>query len=312
MSICVLAGCAARTAGQGGAKFEPVAPVSLSLKPEALFAVCWQQEALPDQKMTLTFISNDVIFEGSNGASNSTGRCMREIASSVTWSKRPDKLELSPPPQPIDGWAVLSWVKLLSPSRFGPERGLVDPGPIIAACVKQSALRPSTRFVVKHTPGFEVRAIPSALADAERCIEATLSATAWPSSRELFFEFASASGAPTPDGDVSIYTPPAGPSTGAALDPSMVKERLQFASAKVGACWDLALMRRTTIGGGRTFRFRVADDGGVTHAWITATMSDGATASDLLLDRCLASALREVRFPPQAGDGVYTWVFAAR
>ena len=92
MSICVLAGCATTTAGQGGAKFEPVAPVSLSLKPEALFAVCWQQDALPDQKMTLTFISNDVIFEGSNGASNSTGRCMREIASSVTWAKRPDKL----------------------------------------------------------------------------------------------------------------------------------------------------------------------------------------------------------------------------
>ncbi|MFT3707648.1 MAG: hypothetical protein QM817_08265 [Archangium sp.] len=305
--------CACATpAGQGGAKFtETPAP---TLNPEALFAVCWPQDALPSQKVTLTFQSaTDVIFEAKDGASNSTARCMREIATSVKWPKLPSTLDVSAPTQPIDGWAVMAWVKLLSPSRFGPERGVVDPGATVAACLnKIGPLRPASRFVVRHTPGFEVRAIPSALADSERCVEAVLNATAWPSARELFFEFASNTGAPTPAGDVSVYTAPSGPSTGAALDPTMVKERLQTASPKVAACWDAALARRTTIGGGRTFRFRVGDDGFVSHAWVTATMSDGATASDLLLDGCLASALKTVHFPPQSGDGVYTWVFASR
>jgi hypothetical protein len=302
----------ATPAGQGGAKFtETAAP---TLNPEALFAVCWPQDALPSQKVTLTFQGpNDVVFEAKDGASNSTARCLRELATSVKWPRQPSTLDVSPPAQPIDGWAVMAWVKLLSPSRFGPERGVVDPGSTVAACLsKIGPLRPSARFLVRHTPGFEVRALPSALADSERCVEAVLNATAWPSARELFFEFAGASGAPAPEGDVSLYAAPAGPSSGAALDPSMVKERLQTASPKVAACWDAALVRRTTIGGGRTFRFRVGDDGFVTHAWVTATMSDGATASDLLLDRCLAAALKSVHFAPQAGDGVYTWVFASR
>lgn len=311
-ALLVLSACATPSAGQGGAKFESVGPVALSLPPDALFAVCWPQDALSDQRVKLTFVQGDVMFEGVNGASNSTGRCLREIASSATWARRPESLEVAPPTQPIDGWAAAQWVKLLSPSRFGPERGVVDPGALISACLQTGALRPSTRFLVRHTPGFEVRTIPSALSDAERCVEAVLSATAWPSSRELFFEFASAKGAPAPEGDVSPYFAPNGPSSGAGLDPSMVKDRMQSASPKVAACWDAALARRTSIGGGRTFRFRVGDDGAVSHAWVTATMSEGATAADLLLDRCLTAALREVHFPPQAGDGVYTWVFAAR
>jgi hypothetical protein len=309
----LLLGVACATpAGQGGARFTPTPPPTLD--PAALFAVCWPQDALASQRVTLTFQSaTDVIFEAKDGASNSTARCLREIASSVKWPKQPASLDVAPPTQPIDGWAALAWVKLLSPSRFGPERGVVDPGAVVAQCVeKLGPLRPSTRFVVRHTPGFEVRALPSALADSERCVEAVLAATAWPSARELFFEFPSMRGAPAAEGDVSLYAAPAGPSSGAALDPALVKERLQTASPKVAACWDAALARRTTIGGGRTFRFRVSDDGSVSHAWVTATMSDGASASDLLLDRCLVGALKSVHFPPQAGDGVYTWVFASR
>lgn len=307
----LLAGCATPS-GQGGARFNPAeAP---ALNPEALFAVCWPQDALSSQKVTLTFQSaSDVIFEAKDGASNSTGRCLRELATSVRWPRLPATLDVSPPTQPIDGWAVMGWVKLLSPSRFGAERGLVDPGATVAQCLSTlGPLRPTTRFTVRHTPGFEVRALPSALSDSERCVEATLNATAWPSARELFFEFAAARGAPAGEGDVSLYAPPSGPSTGQALDPAMVKERLQSASQAVGACWDAALTRRTTIGGGHTFRFRVGDDGAIAHAWVTQTMSDGATASDLILDRCLGAALKSVHFPPQAGDGVYTWVFAAR
>lgn len=309
---CLLASCTGPSAAQGGARFvETTAP---TLDPQAAFAVCWPQDALPTSHVTLTFAdANDVLFEAKDGASNSTGRCLRELATSVQWPRRPTSLDVKPPEQPIDGWAALAWVKLLSPSRFGPERGLVDPAPLVAACLsKGGPLRPSTRFVVRHTPGFEVRTLPSTMSDSERCVEAVLSATAWPSARELFFSFPDLAHAPALEGDVALYSPPVGPSTGAALDPSMVKERLQLVAPKVSACWDAALARRTTIGGGRTFRFRVGDDGFVKAAWVTATMSDGVTAADYLLDRCLAGALTEAHFAPQAGDGVYTWVFARR
>jgi hypothetical protein len=305
--------CATPSASQGGARFDAVAPAQLTLPPEALFSVCWPQDALASQRVTLTFLDGDVVFETKDGASNSTGRCLREVATTVAWSKRPATLEVAPPEQPIDGWAVMAWVKLLSSSRFGPERGLVDPGPAVSACLaKAGPLRPSTRFTVRHTPGFEVRTLPSALSDSERCTDAVLNATAWPSSRELFFQFSAAGRGPSPEGDVAAYSAPATSSSGAALEPMMVKEVVRLAGPKVSACWDAALLRRTSIGGGRTFRFRVDDTGSVTEAWVTSTMSDGATASDLLLDRCLRETLKGLHFPPQAGDGVYTWVFATR
>ncbi len=308
----LLTACTTPSAAQGGARFAPVAPATTSLPPSSLFAVCWPQDALPDQRVTLNFIEQDVLFEASAGASNSTARCMREIASTIVWPNHPAKLELAPPEQPIDGWAVLAWVKLLSASRFGPERGLLDPASLVSACLTQAGpVRPSTRFLVRHTPGFEVRALPSALGDSERCVEAVLSATAWPSSRELFFEFNSSKYAPSPAGDVAAYVVPVN-STGVALDPVMVKDVIRLAGTKVGACWDAALVRRTTIGGGRTFRFRVDDTGTVRNAWVAATLSQSATAADYLLDRCLADTLTSLHFPPSAGDGVYTWVFASR
>ena len=92
----------------------------------------------------------------------------------------------------------------------------------------------------------------------------------------------------------------------------MVKETIKLAGPKVSACWDAALLRRTTIGGGRTFRFRVDDAGTVMNAWVAGTLSDGPTASDYLLDRCLADTLKGLHFPPSVGDGLYTWVFASR
>ena len=306
----LLAACATPSASQGGARFDRIKPVAVSMPPAALFAVCWPQDALSDQRITLTFMGDDVLFEAKEGASNSTGRCMREIAATLPWPSRPQTIDLAPPEQPIDGWAALAWVKLLSSARFGPERGLIDPAPLVSACLAHAGpLRPTTRFLVRHTPGFEVRAIPSAIADSERCIEAMLSATAWPSSRELFFQFTPSRG-PTPDGDVTAYVPPS--SSGAALDPTVVKEVVRLAGPKVGACWDAALVRRTTIGGGRTFRFKVDGTGSVTNAWVAATMSDGPTAADYLLDRCLAQVLTGLHFPPAAADGVYTWVFATR
>ncbi|MDP1830342.1 MAG: hypothetical protein Q8L48_44165 [Archangium sp.] len=310
--LLLLASCATPSAGQGGARFDPVTPTALTLPPPALFAVCWPQDAHPAQRIALTFVDKDVLFEAKEGASNSTGRCIREIAATVKWATTPVTLEVAPPQQPIDGWAVLAWVKLLSSSRFGPERGLIDPAPLVSACLsKAGPVRPSTSFLVRHTPGFEVRALPSALSDSERCVEAALSATAWPSSRELFFQFSSTQHAPAAEGDVSAYVAPS-VSTGVALDPLLVKDVVRLAGPKVAACWDAALVRRTTIGGGRTFRFRVDDTGAVTNAWVTGTMSEGATAADYLLDRCLGDTLKGLHFPPSAGDGVYTWVFATR
>lgn len=312
LAVLVLSACATPSASQGGARLQPVTAEAVPLPAQALFAVCWPQDALARQRVLLTFLPNDVVFEVREGATNSTGRCLREIASTVQWPARPSTLEVAPPPQPIDGWAVLAWVHLLADARFGPERGLLDAAPLVSACLARiGPLRPSTRFVVKHTPGFEVRAIPSALSDSERCVEAVLSATAWPSSRELFFEFSDAKNAPPPAGDVSAYVAPT-QATGAALDPALVRDVIRLAGSKVGACWDAALVRRTTIGGGRTFRFRVEDSGAVSAAWVAGTMSEGGTAADYLLDRCLADTLKSLRFPAQAGDGVYTWVFAAR
>ena len=60
------------------------------------------------------------------------------------------------------------------------------------------------------------------------------------------------------------------------------------------------------------FRFRVDESGAVSRAWVASTMSEGGTAVDYLLDRCLAETLKGLHFPPSAGDGVYTWVFATR
>lgn len=312
LAALLLSACATPSASQGGARLQPVTAEPVPLPPQALFAVCWPQDALASQRVLLTFLPHDVVFEVRGGASNSTGRCLREVASTVQWPSRPSTLEVAPPVQPIDGWAALAWVHLLSDARFGPERGVLDPGPLASACLARGGpLRPATRFVVRHTPGFEVRALPSALSESERCVEAVLSATAWPSSRELFFDFLGAKNAPPPAGDVSAYVA-ATQATGVALDPMLVKDVVRLAGPKVGACWDAALARRTTIGGGRTFRFRVDDTGAVTAAWVAGTMSEGATAADYLLDRCLADTLKGLRFPAQAGDGVYTWVFAAR
>lgn len=310
--VLSLFACATPSASQGGARLQPVTAEAVSLPPQALFAVCWPQDALSSQRVVLTFLPEDVVFEVKEGASNSTGRCLREVASTVKWPSRPSTLEVAPPVQPIDGWAVLAWAHLLADARYGPERGVLDPGPLVSACLARGGpLRPATRFVVKHTPGFEVRALPSALSESERCVEAVLSATAWPSTRELFFDFLAAKNAPPPAGEVSAYVAPT-QATGVALDPLLVKDVVRLAGPKVGACWDAALARRTSIGGGRTFRFRVDDSGAVAAAWVAGTMSEGGTAADYLLDRCLVDALKGLRFPAQAGDGVYTWVFAAR
>jgi hypothetical protein len=311
----VLVGCACATpdlASKTGASFRevkaeaPVAPV------EALYAVCWPQDAGAAERVVLQFLPDGVVFEVREGASNATGRCLREIASSYPFSAKPaGEVTVSPPAQPIDGWGVMAWVKLLSASRYGPERGVLDPGPLVRACLDRGPTRANLRFAVRHVPGPQLRVFPEAASEADRCLEAVLGAIAWPSSREVFFSFSSPSPAVAAGGDVARYFTPSGPSLGAALEPGSVREAIHLSQPKVAACWEAALARRASLGGARTFRFRVSDQGEVKAAWVANTASE-VVAADFLLDRCLADTLLAVHFPPVAGEGVYTWVFATR
>jgi hypothetical protein len=96
------------------------------------------------------------------------------------------------------------------------------------------------------------------------------------------------------------------------MDPSVVKDAVRLVQPKVAACWEGALVRRASLGGARTLRFRVDEQGRVTSAWVASTMAEGGAAADAMLDRCLVEALKQAHFPQSAGDGFYTWVFAAR
>ncbi|GMU62313.1 MAG: hypothetical protein AMXMBFR34_40760 [Myxococcaceae bacterium] len=310
-SALLLCGCkAAEVTGPGAAGFRDV-PVATPTGPiDSLFAVCWPLDALAGQRVALTFLDDgDVAFATTGGASNSSARCLREIASTWPWKERPKApVTVAPPTQPIDGWGTLAWVRLLSPARYGPERGLVDPAPLVRACIDRGGgPGPSLRFTVEAAmvkPGFVGT-------EAGRCVEAVLGSTAWPSSRDVFFEFATLKGAPEATGDVSPYFAPPG-SVGALLDPQAVRETIRAAGPKVSACWNAALERRAGLGGGRSFRFQTNDAGQVTHAWVQGNLADGPAAADYLLDRCLADVLRGLRFGGLAGEGMYTWVFAAR
>jgi hypothetical protein len=316
-ALCLTASCVAANAGatgQGGARLNDARVDMAGTSADALYPVCWPAEAAAPQSVTLTFLDGDVVFEARDGASNSTGRCVREIASSFPFATRPSgAVVVKPPSEPVPGWDVLAWVKLLAPTRFGPERGVLDPAPLVRACLEAGGpVRAATRFEVSHTPSFSVHVPGGALLDAERCIEAVLGSTAWPSTREFVLAFPSSARAPAPAGDVSFYvaakTSPLGP-----LDPTAVRESLRLQQAAVGQCWESALRRRAGLGGGRTFRFRTDDTGRPVQVWVTGNVSDAPTAADLLLDQCLSTVLKGAHVEGAgAGDGVYTWIFAAR
>jgi hypothetical protein len=301
--------------GKGGAQFQAAAQAKPAVPIERLYDVCWPLGSLPSDAVTLTFTSQGTQFETQGGATNSTARCLREIAESWPWDSRPDgKVEVKPPAKGPQAFAVLAWVKLLSESRYPAERGVRDPGPLAAACfAKHGLVRAGTRFEVNQNGLPLVRTIPAATTDTERCLEAVLSATVWPSTREFSLDFEGGLvGAPPADGDVSGYFAPDGDAP-SPLDPQAVHDSIALKRAGVSACWESALARRAAIAGGRTVRFRTTAQGTVERAWIGGNLSDTrATAADLWLDRCLLDVVKTLRVEGAGvGEGLYTWVFAS-
>ncbi|MDX2008870.1 MAG: hypothetical protein SFW67_01690 [Myxococcaceae bacterium] len=312
IGVVVLAASACKTAegptGQGGARFSATVAESPSVPLEALFGVCWPPTASAAQRVTLTPQGGDLTFEVRGGASNSVGWCLREIATSVPAAQRlGEKREVAPPTEPLDLWAALAWVKLLAPGRFGPERGLLDPAPLAAACMEKGVRAGLVQ--VEQTPVLTVRGLPPL--EAERCLEAVLGSTAWPSPKELTMRLSRAPKGQPVGGEVSVYFAPESES-GPLLDPQLVRGTMRGASSQVSACWNEALVRRAGLGGARTFRFRTGDAGQVTHAWVASSLAEGPVAADFVLDGCLARVVRGLRFPGGRGDGLYTWVFATR
>lgn len=319
-ALLILAGCATPNAGatgQGGVAFNANAAAA-DVPLEKLFELCWPADATAQQKVVLTRqASGDYAFEILEGANNSTARCLRELATSFPGAAAPT-YTVSPPSERPSGWAVLAYVHLLSPTRFAPERGILDPAPLVHACLaKGDRPRSGVLFSVVFRSELEVRLVSqgmpvAALTDSERCIEAVLGATVWPATRPFTFDFA-AKDPGLPKGDVAAYFAPGGTAV-SPLDPTKVKEAITTAGPAVSVCWEAALARRAGLGGGRSVRLRVDDSGSVGSVTIAGNVSaEPNTAADYLLDQCLVAAAAKVRFPGGfAGDGIYSWVFAER
>ncbi len=279
---------------------------------EALYEVCWPEDAMPSQQVTLTFEPKKVFFEPSTGVSNSTARCLREVASSYPFSTKPQgSVLVKPPAVAPDGWKILGFVKLLSPSRSLGDRGLLDPSSLVHACLGQGAgsFRPSAVFEVRFSPVLAVNLVGGALSEKERCVEAALGATSWPSTRSFNLSFPASSASVAQGTRPEIYFEPATE----RLEPigfDAVRESFSNKKSAVGNCWDQAIARRARISGGRTVRFQ--SRGGKVKAWMVKNASDGqAGAADYLLDVCLVDVVQSMQFGRE-GDGVYTWVFAER
>ncbi len=303
LSLTLLMAACATTGPAAG--FREAVVEKPALPAAELFNVCFKEDAVAPVK--LTFMASEVLFESQD---NSAGRCMREIADTYPWAGDRPTGELMVKPAKPSGWAVLAWVKLLAPSRFGPERGLLDPAPLVAACLQKGPPRPGIAYAIRFDPSLRVSVLPAgALTDGERCVEAVLGATAWPSTRPFTLELGAK--APAGQGDVAQYFASEKPVT--PIDPQRVHDAMMLIKPAVAACWERALERRAGITGGRTVRISVGDDGGVTHVALAANATEArATAADYLLDQCLVQAVKAARFGPGAGDTAYSWVFGDR
>jgi|CXWL01.1.fsa_nt_gi hypothetical protein len=318
-SLLMLAGCAHATAEQGGVTFRQAAIEAPRGPLEKLLEVCWPADASPVARLTFTRVENEWMFEAKTGASNSTGRCARELLLASPHASPPSPLELKPPAGDPSGWAVLEYVRLLSASRFDEKRGLLDPAVLVSACLKRGmGLRRNVRFDITHAPALKVHVLGeggefAAVTDTERCVEAVLGATAWPTTRAFRFGFAEREGMPDAAGDVEAYFAPSASAPAGIIEPQVVRDAFQTRAVGVGVCWESALARRAGLSGARSVRLAVTPEGAVSSVTIVANVSNQAiTAADHLLDACLLQVVRGVRFPPGGGGAVYSWVFADR
>lgn len=309
------AGCATPDAGQGGAKFLEAKAGAPRVSIDAMYEVCWEPRATG--AVTLQFLKDgQIFFEAKDGASNGTGRCIREIAASYPDPGKPgESKEVKAPGRAASGWAWLEWARLLSGARFGPERGVLDAAPLVASCLgKGMGLRQGAVFEVEPAPAHEVRTLatdgnPGAFTDTEKCVDAVLGATVWPSSRPASFAF-DGKGAPAVGGEVGFYFHDGEKLP--ALDAQVVHDAFSLLQPAVGACWEAALTRRPALAGGRSVRVRVGADGAPARITVVGNVSQSPrTASDYLLDQCLAGAVKSVRIPGP-GETAYSWVFASR
>ena len=334
VSVVVLAG----TGCQSGPKAVPAHPAAPppTFAVEHLLGACWPEGSDPEQRVALTLIRDghalkDVLFETRNGAPNSVGRCLRQVVWLYPWrGDLPETVEFGPPQQRPNGWAVLEHVRLLASGTFGPERGLVDPIPLVHACVTHgSGVRPGVVFHVQPRP---IRVQPliagigstftttAAITDSERCIQAVLGSTVYPGTRTFLFDFSrgTAPGEPAPLSEVSQYfEPPDLQDATGLLELAQARAVLKSLQPQVGQCWETAINRRGGISGGRTLRIRVQPTGQIAFAQVVSDHGEGtgAEAVDYLLDRCLAATILQAKIPPPEGgpaELAWSWVFALR
>ncbi len=316
--IAVAYGCAApssavnRAPSAGLMVSNAVGDVTLPV--ESIYPVCWPADAQPGQNVVLIFNAKGVFFEPSPGVSNATARCLREVAESYRFEQQPQGAVTvqSPATRPM-GWQVLGYVELLAPSRFQESRGLLKPAALVRRCIEKgggNSFRNDLAYRIQTAPAVSVRAVGGALSDSERCVEAVLGSTAWPSAGdfEVAFPPLPLSAGAEQQSLLPYFAPP-----GEALPvfvPESVREALSLKKAEVARCWEAALLRRAGLSGGRTVRFRVK--GGKTQAWMTKSVADAeSSGADLLFDRCLVDIVKAVPFA-QDGEGAYSWVFAER
>jgi hypothetical protein len=295
-------------ARQGGADFRTLAPTAIESSFESVAGVCFQTESTGS--VTLDFADPNLTFSVKDGATNSVGRCAREIAAGYPFKTRPvGTLVLAAPQQPLDGWAVLDWVKLQAGQRFSSERGDLNPATKIAACLSnpsgnEALVQGSVMAGLVFEPTLNV-ATPLR-SEASGCVTAVLASTAWPSPKNVRMLF---SPKPMPATENMLrYFRPSGDGL-TPLNAEAVSAVVKAASAQVGACWNETLQRRGPLGGAKIFRFRVDANGKIQHVWLA---EPNGTPQDSILDRCLENVLKGLQFEAVAGEGLYTWNFASR
>jgi hypothetical protein len=287
-----------------------------------LLSVCWPAGSASPATVTLDFShAGDVGFETSGGASNSTARCMREIALSFPPQERPGGQLAVQPGEPADGWTILDWVKRVSVPVAG-NPSLTDPAPLIAGCLGlHGGIRDRLKPAVSFEPALQtylalndVHGSPAT--DTERCVLAVLGSTRWPATRPYALALPTGEAkeiAHQPDAAAVALYDSATNFTGPLRDPLQVKSAFGAVLPKVSACWEEAISRRAGLVGGRTVMLQVDETGKQLKAAIAPLMGEGLEVNDYLLDRCLVAAASGAKLPPgERGRALYSWVFAER